>query len=33
MNLQIQYDLKEFEAGEEAVQVTWDVRPRKGATA
>jgi len=33
MNLQIQYDLKEFEASEEAAEIARDVQPRKSATA
>lgn len=33
MNLQIQYDLKEFEASEEAAEIARDVQPRTGATA
>ncbi|MFO7764473.1 MAG: HigA family addiction module antitoxin [Wenzhouxiangellaceae bacterium] len=33
MNLQIQYDLKEFKASEEAAEIARDVQPRKGATA
>lgn len=33
MNLQIHYDLKQFEASEEATEIARDVQPRKGATA
>ncbi|MBU1187866.1 MAG: HigA family addiction module antidote protein [Gammaproteobacteria bacterium] len=32
MNLQVQYDLKEFEASEEAAEIARDVQPRKRAT-
>jgi plasmid maintenance system antidote protein VapI len=33
MNLQVQYDLEEFEASDEAAELARDVQPRKGATA
>jgi len=33
INLQRQYDLKEFEAGEETAEIARDGQPRKGATA
>jgi len=32
MNLQIQYDLKEFEASEEAAEIARNVQPRRDAT-
>ena len=33
MNLEIQYDLREFEDSEEAAEIARDVQPRKGASA